>query len=64
MRFKQCTMHSSQFTMKEKVLESRMGRDLLELTMDNGQLTIGKEVVILNVVKNLDVLVEVGEGCE
>ncbi len=61
MRFKQCTVHSSQCTMKEELLESGMGR---ELTIENGELRIGKEVVILNVVKNLDVLVEVGEGCE
>lgn len=46
-----------------------------QLRIENGELRIGKEVVILNVVKNLfsvilsiaknlDVLVEVGEGCE
>lgn len=39
MRFKQCTVHSSQFT-------------------------IGKDLVILSLAKNLDVLVEVGGSCE
>ncbi|WP_406242221.1 hypothetical protein ACF3M2_16850 [Tissierella carlieri] len=47
MRFKQCTM-------KEELLESRMGREL----------TIEKEVVILSEAKNHEDFVEVGGSCE
>ena len=38
-----------------------MGR---ELTIENGELRIGKEVVILSGVRNLETFVEVGERFE
>lgn len=35
-----------------------------QLRIENGELRIGKEVVILSGMKNLEVLVEVGVSCE